>query len=313
MIEMLETAELLAFTRTVEAQSLSRAAVELGLPRATVSRRLQRMERRLGVRLIRRTTRSLALTDAGAALYQRARQILLSVRDAEASVRHSDDVVRGSLRVSAPAGLPTSFPRMLCDFAERYPEVRLEMNLTSRHVDMQAEGYDVALRASTSLAPGLVGRTLARERILAVASPAYLATRGKPRSVRALKGHACIMGYVRGEHPQTTWPLLRGGAVQVEGRLFTNDLELLLLAALRGRGIALLPSLLVNGAITAGKLLPVLERIVGATSSLAVVYLERELMPPAVRAFVDAVVHWSKSDLDCKEAARSAERRIQSS
>src|SRR4051795_10351404 len=98
----LETAELLAFARTVEAKSLSRAAAELGVPRATVSRRLARLEERLGARLLRRTTRSLALTDAGEALYRHARIVLDAVTNAEASVRRTDEVVRGDLRVSVP-------------------------------------------------------------------------------------------------------------------------------------------------------------------------------------------------------------------
>src|SRR5438477_9871654 len=102
MQEPLETAELLAFTKAAEARSLSRAAEELGVPRATISRRLARLEQRLGARLLRRTTRSLVLTDAGEALYRHARLILDAVGDAEASVRRSDNAVRGALRVSVP-------------------------------------------------------------------------------------------------------------------------------------------------------------------------------------------------------------------
>src|SRR5690349_10514456 len=123
MQEPVETAELLAFARTVEAKSLSRAAAELAVPRATISRRLARLEERLGARLLRRTTRSLALTDAGEALYRHARIVLDAVRDAETSVRRTDDAVRGELRVSVPQHLPPSFHALVCDFMERYPDV----------------------------------------------------------------------------------------------------------------------------------------------------------------------------------------------
>ena len=180
MQDPLETAELLAFARTVQAQSLTRAAAELKLPRATVSRRLQRLEERLGVRLLRRTTRRLALTDAGEVLYRHARLILDAVRDAELSVQRTD-AVRGRLRISVPPVTPM-FQGLLCDFIERYPDVRLEVHASARHVDLIAEGYDLALRAGVAPDSGLVGRTLYRQRLTAVASPAYLARRGTPQS-----------------------------------------------------------------------------------------------------------------------------------
>src|SRR6202142_3210903 len=109
MRDPLETVELLAFTRIVDAKSLSRAARELRVPRPTISRRLARLEERLGARLLRRTTRSLALTDAGEALYRHARIVLDAVTDAEASGRRTDDAVRGDLRVSVPPNVPPSF------------------------------------------------------------------------------------------------------------------------------------------------------------------------------------------------------------
>src|SRR6185295_338080 len=129
---------------------LSRAAAELRVPRATISRRLARLEERLGVRLLRRTTRSLALTDAGEALHRHARVVLDAVHHAEASVRRTDDAVRGELRVSVPPLLDSSFAAMICDFVRRYPEVRLHVHSSTQHVDLLRGGYDVALRASTA-------------------------------------------------------------------------------------------------------------------------------------------------------------------
>src|SRR6187455_2341760 len=116
MKEPLETAELAAFSRTVDARSLSRAAIELGVPRATISRRLARLEERLGARLLRRTTRSLALTDAGDVLYRHARIVLDAVTSAEASIRRTDEVIRGELRVSVPPFRNPTFSKLICDF-----------------------------------------------------------------------------------------------------------------------------------------------------------------------------------------------------
>src|SRR5262249_47658780 len=113
MDDLVETAELLAFARTVDSKSVSRAATELGVPRATVSRRLARLEERLGTRLLRRTTRSLVLTDAGEALYRHARIVLDAVHDAEASVRRTDQAVRGDLRVSVPPIMSPSFYELI--------------------------------------------------------------------------------------------------------------------------------------------------------------------------------------------------------
>ncbi|HVK63969.1 MAG TPA: LysR family transcriptional regulator [Polyangium sp.] len=311
MDDPLETSELLAFAKTVEARSLSRAAVELGVPRATISRRLARLEERLGVRLLRRTTRSLALTDAGEALHRHARIVLEAVHHAEACVRKTDDAVRGELRVSVPPMNGTSFGTMICDFARRYPEVRLHIHSTTQHVDLQRGGYDVALRASTDLEPGLVARRLARHPVLAVASPAYLEAHGTPRTRRDLRHHRCLMGFVRGELPQTQWPF-SGGKFQVEGALFTNDIHLLCDAALEGLGIALLPQVLVQPHLESGALVHVLPGAIQAESHIAVVYPEREFLPPQVRAFIDAVVAWAPELVvraDAPKPKRAAKKR----
>jgi DNA-binding transcriptional LysR family regulator len=308
MKEPLETAELVAFSRTVDARSLTRAALELGVPRATVSRRLLRLEQRLGVRLLRRTTRSLALTDAGQAFYRHARLVLDAVRDAEASVR-SDDVVAGSLRVSAPPLSSPSFHELVCAFVQRYPGVELQIDLSTRLVDLRRDGYDVALRATTQLEPGLIARVLSRSEVIAVAAPAYLAAFGTPRSARELRQHRCLPSFARGELPQTHWPLLSGGKLQVEAAFTTNDMALLGEAALRGLGVALVPRIMVEAALASGELVHVLPGVIGAETRVAIVYLERELVPPQVRAFVEAVSAWAPGNLGTPLRAPKAARK----
>lgn len=297
MREPLETAELLAFVSSVDEQSLSGAAAKLRVPRVTISRRLARLEQRLGARLLRRTTRSLALTDAGQALYRHARMVLDAVSHAEESVRRSDDVMRGELRVSAPPISSTSFYRLVLRFAAKYPAVRVQIHLTSRIVDLARGEYDVALRASTTFAPGLVARPIARDRVIAVASRRHLAEHGTPRRVRELRDHRLLLGFARGEIPDSQWPLADGGTVSVEGAFFSNEPRMLLGAALQHQGIALLPGLLVQPFLASGRLVHVLPGTIEARSMFAVVYPEREFVPPQVRAFADAVVAWAPQNL----------------
>jgi DNA-binding transcriptional LysR family regulator len=306
MTEAIETSELLAFTRTVEAKSLSRAAAELGAPRATIGRRLARLEQRLGVRLLRRTTRALALTDAGEAFYRHARIVLDAVVQAEASVRNTDEVIRGTLRVATPPMLDPSFNALVCDFALAYPEVQIHLDASARYVDLVREGYDLALRAGTELEPGLVARTVARFSVVAVAAPEYLAANGTPKTARDLRSHRCLLGFTPAGLPQRYWPKAGGGKIAIEGSFVSNDLTLVMDAAVRGLGIAVLPALLVGVALEHGALVRVLPELIHAESRVSVVYQEKELLPPQVRAFIDMVVAWAPTAIN---AARLADRR----
>ena len=308
MVDAVETSELLAFTRTVEAKSLSRAAAELSTPRATIGRRLARLEKRLGVRLLRRTTRALALTDAGVAFYRHARIALDAVAQAEASVRKSDDVIRGTLRVTTPPMQGPSFHALVCDFARAHPEVLIQIDASSRHVDLLREGYDVALRVGTELSPGLVARTVARTSDIAVAAPEYLATRGTPRRLRDLGAHRCLVGFTRDGLPQAHWPKRGGGRFSVLGAFVTNDITLLMDAAMRGLGIAVLPTLLVEAALESGALVRVLPELIHAESRVSVVYQEKELLPAQVRAFIDLLVAWAPSAFEAHERSRNGRR-----
>ena len=303
MSDPVETSELVAFTKTVDAKSLSRAAAELGVPRATVSRRLARLEERLGARLLRRTTRSLVLTDVGEVFYRQASIALEAVRLAEQSVRMSDDVVRGDLRVSVPPMMNASFHAMLCEFAARYPALRVHVHTSNQHVDVLNGGYDVALRASSQLQPGLIARTLFRDPMMAVAAPAYLAERGTPRTEGDLRTHRCLLGFARGELPLSHWPLISGGKLHVDGTLFSNDIALLCEAAVSGLGIALLPHNLVSPHLKIGALVQVLAGVVGAEMQIALVYPERAFMPPQVRAFIEAVADWVPRELAAEQRA----------
>lgn len=297
MDELIETAELAAFARIVELGSLSRAAKELDVPRATIGRRLSRLEERLGARLIRRTTRMLVLTDEGRALYEHAKVALDAVRDAVLSVRRSDGAVRGRLRVSVPPLPGPSFHAFVCDFLARHPDVTIEIDFSSAAVRLGEDGYDLAIRASDALDPGLVRRAVSMSRLVAVASPEYLARRGTPRDASDLAAHACILDYARGQTPRREWPLLAGGTVRVDGPLASNDLYQIEAAARAGLGIAFLPEGKAAGALESGALVRVLEDEVGTTAQVAVVYPERQFLRPVVRVFIDEVAAWARREL----------------
>lgn len=289
-----ETAELLAFVRIVDAGSLSAASRELGQPRATIGRRLARLEDRLGVRLLRRTTRRLAPTDAGDTLYRHARPIVDALEAAEDAVRRTDSEPRGLLRVSVPQAGGKVFSDLFVGFLRACPRVQLQILATNTAVDLMAGTVDVAVRAGLQLHPGLIARLLSTTPLLVVGSPAYLAAAGTPLVPDDLADHTCISGF-QGEHPLTHWPLMGGGTVRISARMSSNEMNLTIDAARADLGLILVPRARIAAELSSGTLVPVLEGIVGTVSTVAVVYPEREYLPPAVRAFVDHAVSWART------------------
>jgi len=282
-----------AFVAIVEAGSVSEGARALRMPRATLSRQLGRLEERLGTRLLHRSTRRMVPTPAGETLYARARGLLDAAQAAVESVQRLDDVPRGPFRVSAAPVQTPVLGEMLAEFVKTYPAVSVQLETTTRHVDLVAEHIDVALRAGVIREPTLIARPLVRTELVAVASAAYLDTRGSPAEVSELAGHACMGGFERGARPGSTWPLLAGGSTPISGPLVSNDMIALKGAALGGLGIALLPSLLIESELQSGRLVPVLPGVVGLRTSLSLVWVEREFIDPKVRAFVEFAVRWA--------------------
>lgn len=280
-----------AFVAIVEAGSISAAARESRVPRETLSRQLARLEARLGARLLHRGTRRLSLTPPGELLYARARPLVLAAREATAAVRNLDETPSGLLRVSIPPGTGSAFfGPLIAGFISKYPDVSLEIFSTSRYVDLVAEGVDVALRAGTVQGSGLISRTLWNGDICAVASPGYLAQRGAPEAAEDLAEHDCLRGMSGALQHHQEWPLRDGGQVSVSGRLVSNDLGMLYVAAEAGHGITLLPRSFVEPALAKGTLVEVLPGVVGTQTVMRLVFIERRLMPAKVRAFIDHVV-----------------------
>jgi DNA-binding transcriptional LysR family regulator len=278
------------FVSIVDHGSVTGAAETLGLPRPTVSKRLARLEERLGVRLLHRTTRRIKLTKQGELLYERASRVVHAARAAEAAVQRLDDVPRGLLRVLVPQGVPeVIFTRWLAEFLQTYPDVSLDVVATEEHVDLVAEGFDVALRSGAIEDTSLVSRTLVVNSEIAVASPHYLETHGTPTTAEDLADHECVVGYGGNNVPNPRWPLLDGGWTNVAGKLTTNHMGLRLEAARTGLGIAMVVDRVARDLLDAGEIVHVMPEIVGRRDDARLVYPDREFLDPKVRAFIDFI------------------------
>lgn len=272
------------FLEVTRAGSISEAARTLGLPRATLSRRMTALEADLGVRLILRRTTRLALTHAGEELQRRAVRIVSDADEAWRAVRRMDDTPRGLLRVSVTGPY---FLRLFIDYLCEFSEVRIEVQSTPRHVDLLAEGVDVAMRIGPVKDQDLIAKRLHTDRLIVVASPKYLEKVGTPKSARDLSRQNCIVGVFGDWTPNAKWPLWSGGQVSVSGRLSANDIALVREAAIEGLGFALIASAVVADDVRDGRLKPVLLDEVGAELPVSLVYADREYIDPKVREFVD--------------------------
>lgn len=284
------------FVAILDAGSISEAARELEVPRASLSRQLARLEERLGVRLVHRSTRKLVATPAGVALYPHARALVLAAAAAVESVARLDDVPRGLLRVSTPPHYNSVFGTLFSSFLRMYPDVQVELRTSARHVDLVAEHVDVAIRGGVVRDTTLIARPIARSMLTAVAAPSYLEAHGAPADLEELVGHACLRGFAGGTRPNSMWPLRDGGEVEVDGPFVSDDMMALRGAAEDGLGIALIPDNLIKKPLADGSLVAVLPEEVGRSVPLSVVWKEREFLDPKIRAFVDVVVGWDHDD-----------------
>ncbi len=284
-MQSLDTIE--AFVKVVQASSFSGAARELSIPKSTLSRKITRLEDRLGVQLLVRTTRKLSLTDIGAAYFERCRQIVQDLEEAEDMVRMSHAQPRGILRITAPVLHEYSvFAEVILKFMEQCPEVELDILFTNRYVDLIEEGYDVALRGGRLEDSSMIARKIASTNSFLVASPAYLARRGTPQTLQEIAEHDCLL---RADQPLDRWFDVHGNSVKVKGRLRTNDIDMLRHAALAGLGLVLLPGPTITHDLKAKNLIPVLPELMNQPSGFYAVYPASRHLSVKVRAFVDFI------------------------
>ncbi|MFN3524235.1 MAG: LysR substrate-binding domain-containing protein [Phenylobacterium sp.] len=245
------------FARVVELRGFSAAAADLALSKATVSKAVTRLEARLGARLFNRTSRRLALTDAGARLAERARRILAEGEAAEDEALSQSLAPRGLVRLAAPMsfGLAEVAP-ILPDFLAAYPEVSVDLHLSDEVIDIVGMGFDMVLRIAALPDSSLVARRLRPVVRHLVAAPAYLAARGRPTHSAHLSEHACL-GYAYLPSPET-WRFLNPAGEEVSvrpaGPLRANNADALTPALLAGLGLAVQPDFAVGRLIAEGRL-----------------------------------------------------------
>lgn len=283
------------FVEVVQRGSFTNAAKALGLPKSTLSRRIGDLETRLGARLLQRTTRKLSLTDLGAAYFERVNRIVSELSEAEAAVLDAQNTPRGVLRLTAPPDLGmVMLPKLLPEFTALYPEVRVVLELSGRHVDLVEEGFDVALRAGHLVDSSLIAKAIATNSMAVYAAPEYLDARGTPERLEDLAAHDCL---VFGATPERKWHFERNGRtheVAITGRIAAQDFGYLRFATLAGGGIALLPNMLVGPDVHFGRLRQLLTDFTYAQDTLYVVYPSRNFLPAKTRAFVDFITEQVK-------------------
>ncbi|MER8440927.1 LysR family transcriptional regulator [Mesorhizobium sp. M1312] len=280
-----KTAGLVAFVRTADAGSFHAASRLIGSSPSAVSKSVARLERRLGVRLIQRSTRRLGLTSEGVAYYERVAPLLRALDDAEDVVQMAD-TARGLLRVTASVelgrGLIASWAQA---FLAQHGEVKLELSVTDRHADLIREGYDVAVRMGALSDTGLVARKIANLPIVLVASPAYIERRSRPESVEALQSHDFVRYQMAGRPYPVT--LADGTTIVPNGRLDTDDGGTIRNAALVGAGIAHLMQFAVQDDLDTGRLVRILPDVAMPTMPVHIVHAYGRQLPVRARLFVD--------------------------
>ena len=281
-----QLAAMRAFARTAETGSFSAAAHRLGLSKSMISRQISALEAELGVRLLQRTTRKLALTEGGQAYLDRCQRILSDVDEANQLVSHLQAVPRGKLRVNGPLsfGIQHLSP-MLPRFLRSWPEIHMDMTMTDRFIDLVEEGYDVAVRIGKLPDSSLIVRRIAPIRRVVCATPEYFATHGKPEIPADLVHHQCLA------HGGVEWRFITPDgtpfSVEAGGRFRADNGDVLRQMALAGVGLTYLPTFFVGDDLRNGRLVPVLETFIPQDTALHAVYPAARHLSPKVRAFVD--------------------------
>lgn len=285
--------DVLAFVRVVETGGFSRAAARLGLSKSIISRRVSRLEAELGVRLLNRTTRGIAPTEAGLEFKERCAEILRQLELAREAVACREKDVAGTLRLSVPLSFGISrLAPAIAAFSEKHPRLSVDLSLSDRFVDLVAEGFDAAIRVGILPDTSLMTRRLGVVQALPVASPGYLAKHGTPEKPQALTQHECLI-YSAGS--RDTWQFRSGRkwlSIRPQGRFRADNGEVLRAAALVDLGIAVLPDFLVEDAIANGALVRLLS---GYSMPEAGIHLLRPgggAAPARLTALGDHLTEW---------------------
>jgi len=280
--------EAAVFVKVVQAGGFSAAARLLGLPVSTVSTRVARLEKRLGVTLLQRTTRRVHLTDVGQLYFEHASVGLGHMLDAESAVTESAGEPRGLLRVTAPADVGDQILSEIIKLMRHHcREVSIDLVLMNRYVDLVAEGVDVAIRTGNLKDSSLVAKNVGIARWIPVASPAYLAAAPALESPQALRRHHCLQFTPLGKEDWTLTNKKGSVTVPLSGQVMINDVGVIRSMVLADEGIALLPTYLCQRDCNEGRLVRTLPAWHAKADPVQIVYPRQRFMPPKLRAFVD--------------------------
>jgi DNA-binding transcriptional LysR family regulator len=278
-----------AFVAVARAGGFSAASRELGIPLATISRRVGELESALGVRLLRRSTRQVVVTEAGQRFFAACQRALEDLRDAEEAVSNEDRTPRGELTITAPIAFGRlHLQPVALEFLAAHPQINLRLQLVDRIVNIADEHIDAALRIAHLPDSRLIARTLGSIRVVVCASPAYLKARGAPQRPEDLMQHDCIAWSILG--PRDTWWFQDSGREQqypIRTRLATTLAESAVDAATAGLGLVQTTSYQASQAIGDGRLVVVLRGFECAVTPVSLVYTRDRLLPLRLRAFVD--------------------------
>lgn len=283
-----------AFTKVVAGGSYAEAARRLGLTRSAVSKAVMELEQVLGARLLDRTTRRVVPTEVGRAYYERCIRILADVAETENQISSLHDEPRGLLKVNAPMSFGTlHLGPAVSDFMARNRELRIELTLDDRFINPLEEGVDVTIRIGVLADSSLIARRLAPIRRALVASPAYIETHGAPEKIEDLSKHHCLnYGQIAAVQ---RWHLMKGAEtvqVPVTSMLCSNNGKVLRTAAIRGLGIANLPTFLTGPDIAAGRLTVLLPEHPPEALALHALYVPNRFLAAKTRKFIDFLVDY---------------------
>jgi LysR family transcriptional regulator, regulator for bpeEF and oprC len=282
------------FVKVAERRSFVRAAAGLGITQSGVSNAIKRLEEQLGVRLLARTTRQVSLTEDGAAFFERCRQVLADLEEAELVLKEARVRPTGRLRID----MPVSFGRikmvpLLGSFQAQYPELKLALSFTDRYVDLIEEGVDVSVRFGALQDSSLMARRLTQTQFRVVGAPGYFAKYGRPKTPKDLAAHNCLALTLRDTRLARDWRLVRDGVettVAPKGNMSLSDGAALCDAACAGYGLAQIHDYYIDDAIKAGQLEPVLEKFQPKSDPIWLVYPQTRHLSPKVRVFIDFMV-----------------------
>ncbi len=307
--------DLYYFAAVVDHGGFAAAERALGIPKSRLSRRISALESELGVRLLQRSTRRFAVTDVGTSVHRHAQSMLAEAQAAREAVDRLSAEPRGVVRVSVPVGLAQEqMPRILPEFLARYPQVRVQLHVSNRRVDVINEGFDVAIRVRNKLDDdgSLVMRSFGQIQELLVASPKYLDRMGRPQAPENLDAHVTLsMGE---DEARQHWELHRDGEtrkIALKPRVAGFDFPMLMALARQGIGITMLPETLCADAVRAGELEVVLPEWRLPQGTAHAVFASRRGLLPAVRVFIDFLAEKmpkliEESRLGCSEAGSKA-------